>query len=371
MNKILLTDLHRQYDSIKNEIDEVIHQVILKKAFIRGSFVEEFEHNFANCLCINHALGLGNGTDALFIALKTLGIKQGDEVITAANSFIASSEAITMTGAKVVFADCDNQYTIDPLEIRRKITPATRAIIPVHLYGQPADMDSILQIATEHNLFVIEDAAQSVLAEYKGRQTGSFGNFASFSFYPGKNLGAYGDAGALVTNEQACFEKARMFSNHGRINKYDHEFEGVNSRMDGIQGAILNVKLKYLSTWTDQRRSVANTYLKLLEDVPELILPEERPETKHVYHIFPVRVEARLRDSLLEHLKQNGIEAGVHYPVALPNLMAYSYLGHTPEDFPNASRFSQELISLPIFPELSEEEILYIVDTIKAFFKNK
>lgn len=369
MQKILLTDLHRQYQSIQSEIDEALRQVIDLKAFIRGAFVEKFETNFATATGVKHALGVGNGTDALFIALKILGIKEGDEVITAANSFIATSEAITQTGARVVFADCDDYFGIDPVEVQKKISPKTKAIVPVHLYGQPVDVDAILQIAKTHNLFVVEDAAQSVLAQYKGTQTGNFGDFATFSFFPGKNLGAYGDAGALVSNNTALFNRAKMYANHGRINKYDHEFEGINSRMDGIQGAILDVKLKYLAGWTERRRQVARLYTKLLKQIPEVLVSAERPHSKHVYHIYPIRVEASVRDQLLTFLKNKGIEAGVHYPIALPNLAAYRYLNHHPSDFPKATLFSQELISLPIFAELANEEVEYIVSCIHEFFK--
>jgi dTDP-4-amino-4,6-dideoxygalactose transaminase len=369
MQKILLTDLHRQYASIQLELDKAIHEVIAQKSFIRGPFVEKFEDNFARATGIRHVVGVGNGTDALFIALKILGVQPGDEVITAANSFIATSEAITMVGAKVVFADCDLYYGIDPVDVRRKITPATKAIIPVHLYGQPVDVEGILQLASEFNLHVVEDAAQSVLAEYQGVQTGNFGAFATFSFFPGKNLGAFGDAGALVSNNDDLFRKARMFANHGRINKYDHEFEGINSRMDGIQGAILDVKLKYLEDWTQRRRQIAAHYNNLLQLVPEVILPIERPGTRHVYHIFPIRVAGGRRDALLAFLREKGIEAGVHYPIALPNLQAYKHLNYCPEDFPNASRFAGELVSLPIFAELTAEEVEYIGEQIKNFFQ--
>lgn len=371
MQKILLTDLHRQYNELKSEIDEAIHQVIAQKSFIRGPFVEKFEDNFAQATGVRHVAGVGNGTDALFIALKILGIKEGDEVITAANSFIATSEAITMTGASVVFADCDDYYTIDPIDIKQKITSKTKAIVPVHLYGQPANMDAIMDIAKQHRLFVVEDAAQSVLAEYNGIQTGNFGDFATFSFFPGKNLGAYGDAGALVSNNDELFQKAKMFANHGRINKYDHQFEGINSRMDGIQGAILNVKIKYLQQWTNRRRTIAALYSELLASVPEVVVPKERSGTKHVYHIYPIRVEAGVRDTLLAFLKDKGIEAGVHYPIALPNLQAYRHLNHRPEDFPKSTQFSQQLISLPIFAELTNQEVEYITVQIKKFFNRQ
>ncbi|MFW5757855.1 MAG: DegT/DnrJ/EryC1/StrS family aminotransferase [Bacteroidota bacterium] len=369
MEKILLTDLHRQYDSIKGEIDEAIADVIAQKSFIRGPFVEQFETNFARATNIPYCIGVGNGTDALFIALKTLGIGPGDEVITAANGFIATPEAITMTGAKVVFADCDNYFGIDPKDITRKISSRTKAIIPVHLYGQMAEMDAIMAIAGKHGLFVIEDSAQAVLASYNGTPAGGYGHFATFSFFPGKNLGAYGDAGALVTTDKELYTRAKMYANHGRVNKYDHKFEGINSRMDGIQGAILNVKLKYLSRWTEKRIEIASRYSSLLDSVKGIELPMQRAGAHHVFHIYPILTEPALRDKLLEFLNNAGIGAGIHYPIALPNLEAYRYLGHKPEDFPNASEFSHRLISLPIFPELKDTEIDFIVRQINNFYE--
>ncbi len=370
MPKILLTDLHRQYDNIKGDIDDAIKEVLQQKSFIRGPFVEQFEDNFAQAIGVPYCIGVGNGTDALYIALKILGIGAGDEVITAANSFIATSEAITMSGAKVVFADCDNYFGIDPAEIRRKISSQTKAIVPVHLYGQMADMEAIMKIANDNQLFVVEDAAQAVLAKYKGSPAGSFGDFATFSFFPGKNLGAYGDAGALVTKDEKLYIKAKMYANHGRINKYDHEFEGINSRMDGIQGAILNVKLKYLTEWTNKRQEIAAQYTGLLKNIDEIRVPEQRKKTDHVFHIYPILANAIVRDKLLTFLNKQGIGAGVHYPIALPNLQAYKYLGHIPDDFPKANAFSKKLISLPLFPEISQTEIEFIVDQIKNFFKN-
>ncbi len=368
--RIPLTDLYRQYVNIKSEIDAAIENVIRDSAYIKGSYVSSFEENLAHTIGVRKALGLGNGTDALFIALKALGVKEGDEVITAANSFIASSEAITLCGAKPVFADCDEYYVMDTADLARKITKATKAIIPVHLYGQSAKMDEIMKIAQENGLKVVEDTAQAVMAEYKGKKCGSFGDCATFSFYPGKNLGAYGDGGALVTDNTDLYNWAVMFANHGRVDKYDHRFEGINSRLDGIQGAILDVKLKHLALWTEQRRQVAAWYNERLSGFDGLILPKEREGAKHVYHIYAIRTEADLRDSLLDYLRKEGIGALVHYPIALPNLTAYKYLGYKESDFPNASKFSKELISLPIFPELMEEEADYVAEKVKAFFKS-
>jgi dTDP-4-amino-4,6-dideoxygalactose transaminase len=373
---IPLVDLHSQYMSIKKEIDSIIAEVISKSAFIGGPYVKSFEEAFAQFCDVKHCLGVGNGTDALFIALKTLGISAGDEVITVANSFIATAEAITMTGAKVVFVDIDPRtYNMDPNKLEeclrtRNSKPETRnkvkAVIPVHLYGQPADMDPILAIAKKYNLKVVEDAAQAHGAEYKGRKIGSIGDMACFSFYPGKNLGAYGDAGAIVTNDDNFALKARMFANHGRIGKYDHEIEGVNSRLDGLQAAILDVKLRHLLEWTENRRKHAYLYNEYLKGT-DLITPAEIDNVKAVYHLYVVRIRKELRQKLQEHLKSKDISTGIHYPIALPNLKAYTYLSHSESDFPEATRASQEILSLPMYPELKEIQIQFIAEGIKEF----
>jgi dTDP-4-amino-4,6-dideoxygalactose transaminase len=366
---IQLVDLKAQYNSIKPEIDAAMAQVITKTAFIGGSFTEEFEKAFAAFCGTKHCIGVGNGTDAIFIALKALGVGEGDEVITVANSFIATSEAITMTGARVVFVDINPKtYNIDVGQIEAKVTPKTKAIVPVHLYGQPADMDPILDIARRNNLKIVEDCAQAHGAEYKGRRIGSFGDMACFSFYPGKNLGAYGDAGATVTNSDDLSVKARMFANHGRIDKYNHEREGVNSRMDGLQGAVLNTKLKHLEDWTEKRRRNAYLYNEHLKRLP-LTIPFEIESVKAVYHLYVIRVNAELRQGLQDHLKKNGIATGIHYPIALPYLKAYDYLGCGLGDFPQALKASQEIVSLPMYPELSEQQIKYISEKINEFFK--
>jgi len=364
---IPLVDLQSQYESIRKEIDSVISEVISKSAFVGGPYVEAFEKAFADFCNVKHCIGVANGTDALFIALKVLGIGEGDEVITAANTFIATSEAITMTGAKVVFVDINPQtYNIDVKKIEEKVTTKTRAIIPVHLYGQPADIDTILKIARKHNLKVIEDAAQAHGAVYKGRQIGSIGDIACFSFYPGKNLGAYGDAGAIVTNNDELALQARMFANHGRFEKYDHKIEGVNSRLDGLQAAILRVKLRYLPQWSENRRKNAYLYNEYLKDT-DLITPVEIDNVKAVYHLYVVRVKKELRQRLQEHLKAKGISTGIHYPIALPNLKAYSHLNHNENDFPEATKASKEILSLPMYPELKETQIQFITEEIKKF----
>jgi len=365
--QIPFVDLKSQYESIKEEIDNAISTVISQTAFIGGAHLNNFEEAFSSFCNVKHCIGVGNGTDALFIALKSIGIKQGDEVITAANSFIATSEAVTMTGAKVVFADINPQtYNIDTSKIQEKITPKTKAIIPVHLYGQPADMDFISNIAKKYNLKIVEDAAQAHGAIYKGKKVGSLGDIACFSFYPGKNLGAYGDGGTVVTDNDEFAEKVRMFANHGRIGKYDHEIEGVNSRLDGLQSAILGVKLKHLTAWTEMRRKNAYCYNKYLADL-HLITPVEINNVTAVYHLYVVRVKKELRHNLQAHLQTKGISTGIHYPIALPNLQAYKYLGHSEQDFPEATNASKEILSLPMFPELQEEQIAYIAQVIKKY----
>lgn len=364
---IQFVDLKAQYDSIKGEIDQAIATVISKTAFVGGPHLKSFEDAFAAFCQIKHCIGVGNGTDALSIALRTLGIGPGDEVITVANSFIATSEAITTTGAKVVFVDINpDTYNIDTGKIEEKITPKTKAIIPVHLYGQPADMDPILALAKKYHLKVVEDAAQAHGAIYKGRVIGSMGDMACFSFYPGKNLGAYGDGGAIVTNNEDWAQKARMIANHGRAGKYDHELEGVNSRLDGLQAAILEAKLKHLPAWTEARRRNAYCYNQYLAGTG-LVTPVEIAAVTAVYHLYVVRVKKESRQKLQDHLQAKGVSTGIHYPIALPNLLAYAYLNHSPNDFPEATRISQEIVSLPMFPELTESQIRYIAEAIKDF----
>ena len=367
MMNIPFVDLKSQYDSIKEDIDKAIATVISKTAFVGGPHLKTFEEAFAKFCQVKHCIGVGNGTDAIYIALRTLGIGRGDEVITVANSFIATSEAITATGAKVVFVDINPKtYNIDTGKIEEKITTRTKAIIPVHLYGQPADMDPVLDLAKKYHLKVVEDAAQAHGAIYKGRVIGSMGDMACFSFYPGKNLGAYGDGGAIATSNDEWALKARMIANHGRIGKYDHEVEGVNSRLDGLQAAILEAKLKYLPAWTEARRRNAYCYNKYLADTG-LITPVEIADVTAVYHLYVVRVQKESRQKFQDHLQAKGISTGIHYPIALPNLLAYAYLGHSGNDFPEATKISQEIVSLPMFPELSESQIQYIAAAIKNF----
>ena len=360
-------DLKAQYESIKTEIDAAIAAVIKETAFVGGPFVKKFEEEFASYCGVDHCVGVANGTDALFIALRTLGVGPGDEVITVANSFIATSEAIRMAGAQAVFVDINPEtYTIDVTQIEQKITSKTKAIIPVHLYGQPADMDPLLAIARKHGLRVVGDAAQAHGSLYKGQPISRLADITCFSFYPGKNLGAYGDAGAMVTNNEAWALSARMLANHGRTKKYDHDFEGVNSRLDGLQAAILSVKLRHLEDWTERRRKAAYQYNRALAGA-SVVTPIELDNVRAVYHLYIVRVPNGRRAALQEHLKVNGVNTGIHYPIALPYLQAYAHLGHKKEDFTASLKASGEILSLPLFPEVTEEQILYVARKTREF----
>ena len=362
--RIPFVDLKAQYDSIKQEIDAAIAAVIKQTAFIGGPFVKEFEDAFARYCGTDHCVGVANGTDALYVALRAIGVGPGDEVITAANTFVATSEAIKMAGAQVVFCDCDPiTYNTDVTKLEAKITPRTKAIIPVHLYGQPADMDPILALAKKHNLRVVGDAAQAHGAMYKGRPIAALADITCYSFYPGKNLGAYGDGGALVTNNAEWANAARMFANHGRTKKYDHDLEGINSRLDGIQAAILSVKLRYIERWTESRRHNANRYNALLKG-KGVVTPEELGDVRAVYHLYVVRVPAEHREAFQESLKAAGVDTGIHYPIALPYLNAYRHLGHTDADFPVAFRTAREIVSLPMFPELTEEQLQHVANAV-------
>lgn len=364
MNKIPFVDLHAQYLSIKDEIDDAIARVIAESAFVRGPHVEEFENNFRNKMGVQHCISCSNGTDALYIAMKSLGIQQGDEVITTAHSWISTSETITQAGGKVVFCDTEQTtFNIDPSLIEQKITPRTRGIIPVHLYGQPADMDTIMQIARKHGLWVIEDCAQAHFATYQNKLVGTFGDAATFSFYPGKNLGAMGDAGCLVTNREDIAEFAAMFARHG--GKGDHQMEGINSRMDGLQAAVLNVKLKYIDEWIRNRQEIALKYDKELGNIDRLKVPLVKNNRTHVYHLYVIRSERR--DALREQLDAEGISTVLNYPKALPFYKAYAYLRHTPQDFPVAYRNQQEILSIPIYPEMPLESQNVVINAIRSF----
>ncbi len=357
--EVPFVDLKTQYHSLKAELDRAINAVIEDAAFISGKYARAFEAAFASYIGTRHCVGFGNGTDALYVAMKSLGIGPGDEVITAANTFIATSEAISRTGARVVFVDCEEEhYCIDVAKLAAAITPLTKAIVPVHLYGQPADMDPILALAREHSLLVIEDAAQAHGATYKQRKIGTLGHCACFSFYPGKNLGAYGDAGAVTTDNTELAKRMRMLGDHGCQQKYTHEFEGDNSRLDGIQAAVLSVKLPHLDGWNARRLEVASRYSEALGGV--VGTPAVRPDVRHVFHLYVVRV--RNRDEVLQHLSSRGIGCGIHYPIALPFQPAYARLEHEPEDFPVARTVMDQILSLPIHGDLTGGQVDYVIE---------
>lgn len=367
--KIPFVDLGAQYKSVKNDMDAAIHRVLDNTAFIGGNEVDEFEENFEELYGVKHCIPVGNGTDSLYIIMKMLGIGAGDEVITPANSWISSSETITQTGATPVFADIEEDYfTIDPNHIEELISNNTKAIMPVHLYGQMCDMDAIMDIAKKHNLYVIEDCAQSHFSEYKGTRAGLLGDAGSFSFYPGKNLGAYGDAGAIITNDDELAEKCKMYARHGALKKHEHEMEGINSRLDGMQAAILKVKLPHILRWTDQRIQNAKLYYQYLSEIDEIEIPKVREETTHTFHLYVIR--AKIRDELSDFLNKNGISNAIHYPRILPNLAAYSYLEHSTNDFPIAEKYESQILSLPMYPELTDDKIEYVSKVIKKFYRS-
>lgn len=359
-------DLHQQYLDLKEDIDAAIAGVIRSSAFIRGPYVETFEEEFAAAMGRDHCLSCANGTDALYIAMYGLGIKPGDEVITTAQSWISTSETISQAGGKVVFCDIDPEtHTIDASQIEAKITPRTVGIIPVHLYGQPADMEAIMRIAHKHGLWVIEDCAQAHLAAVNGRMVGTFGNAATFSFYPGKNLGAMGDAGAITTNDGDLARRMGMFARHGGLVKGEHFIEGINSRLDGLQAAILSVKLPHLPAWTRRRQEVASQYDRDLAGIAGVTTPTVAPGRTHVYHLYVIQHEQR--DDLQAFLKARGVQTAINYRTALPFLPAYGYLGHSQADFPVAARTQNRILSLPISAEITEQHRAAVVEAIAAF----
>jgi dTDP-4-amino-4,6-dideoxygalactose transaminase len=367
--KVPFLDLKAQYASIKKDVDLAIQSVLESTEFIGGKALRDFEAKFAAAHGAKHCIGVGNGTDALVVALKALGIGPGDSVVTAANSFIATSEAVTLAGARTVFVDCAADYNLDvaalsrALDREKKNGHKVRAIVPVHLYGRACDMTAIGELAKTHDCVTLEDCAQAHLAQHAGRTVGTFGAAGSFSFYPGKNLGAYGDAGALVTNDDALAERMRMYANHGRKDKYDHLFEGTNSRLDNLQAAVLGVKLAHLADWTTARIAVAERYRARLAGENGIEVPAKAQGLGHVYHLFVVRVKNR--DVVRAHLKEQGIDTGVHYPIALPNLAAYKHLGVDRKDIPNASAFESEILSLPIFPEMTHAQIDWVSECLR------
>ncbi len=365
--KVPFVDLKAQYVSIQGEIDAAIQEIITNTAFIGGKPVNDFEAAFAELYGIKHCISVANVTDSLYIITKILGIGAGDEVITVANSWISSSETITQTGAKPVFVDIDPDcYSLNEQLLEAAITSKTKAIMPVHLHGQAVNMDEVMRIADKYKLTVIEDCAQSHFSEYKGKRAGTFGVAASFSFYLGKNSGAYGDAGAIITNDAKLAEKCKMYARHGALKKHEHQIEGVNSRLDCLQAAILSAKPPHILNWTAARIHCADTYNSLLSVIPEIVIPKRRAQTRHRYHLYVIR--AKNRNGLANFSKERNIETAVHYPTALPNLKAYTYLGHKLADFPVATAYQSQILSLPIYPELSIEQMNYVAESIKSFY---
>jgi dTDP-4-amino-4,6-dideoxygalactose transaminase len=363
---IKFLDLYSQYLSIKDEIDSAILSVISDSAFIGGKYVKKFEDSFAKYQQAKYCIGVGNGTDALEIAIEALDLPKGSEIIVPANSFIASAEAVTRTGHKIVFCDINlKDYTIDLEDLRlNRITSNTSAIMVVHLYGHPCDMDSLLLVASKYGLKIIEDCAQAHGAEYKGTRVGAIGDIGCFSFYPGKNLGAYGDGGAIVTNNKHLKTKCKMIANHGRVSKYNHEFEGRNSRLDGLQAAILSVKIKYLDDWIKHRIIVSNIYIDGIKDISEIEVHKSNNLVRHAYHLFVIQHPER--DKLKHYLEKNGVETSVHYPIALPKLQAFNSFNVDYDKF-KACCVDKNLLSLPIGEHVSFDSAKNIVSLIRSF----
>ena len=364
---IPMVDLKRQYETMKDEIDQAIQEVIDTTAFVRSTNVNQFEEEFAAYCGAAYGVACSSGTTALHLALRACGVGPGDEVITVPFTFIATTEAVSNVGARPVFVDVDlDTYNIDVSAIKGAITKKTKAIIPVDLYGQPADLDPIFEIAEQHNLTVIEDAAQAHGSEYKGKRVGSLSPFTCYSFFPGKNLGAYGDAGMVLTNNESWAERMRMLCDHGRKGKYEYEMEGYNFRMDGMQAAILSAKLKHLDDWTEMRRRNGDLYNQYL-DKANVVTPVEKEYAKHVYHCYVIRTKNRR--AIQDKLKEEGIATGVHYPMALHLQPAYADFGYTRGDFPVSEQCADEVLSLPMFPELTEDEIQRISTFVKEVAK--
>jgi dTDP-4-amino-4,6-dideoxygalactose transaminase len=361
--RVPFVDLRAQYAAIGPEIDQAIQAVIADTAFIGGPYLRKFEEEFAAFCEVQYAVGVSNGTDALRLALLACGIGPGDEVITVPNTFIATAEAISMIGAQPRFVDVDaHGVNMDPSKLEAAITPRTRALLPVYLYGQPADMGPILEIARRHNLKVIGDAAQAHGARYKGRPIAALGDASCFSFYPGKNLGAYGDAGAVCTNDPQVAENVASLRDHGRTTKYEHDREAFNCRMDALQGAILSVKLRYLDEWTESRRAHARRYSELLAGVPGVTLLPEPEDMRAVYHLYVIRTPHR--DAVQQYLQQQEIATGIHYPVPLHLQPAYQSMGLGEGTFPRAEAAAREILSLPIYAELTDEQLRFVVEQV-------
>jgi len=367
--KVPFVDLKAQHAAIRNQVDSAIASVIGDTAFVGGKYVDEFEKNYASYCGTKYAVGVSSGTSALQLALLAMGVGPGDEVITAANTFIATAEAISHTGATPVFVDMDPvTFNIDVAGIEKAITDKTKVIIPVHLYGQPADMDPILEIAAKHSLLVLEDAAQAQGARYKGKRCGCFGQAAAFSFYPAKNLGAYGDAGAIVTDDAAYVETIRLYMNHGRRSAHDHAVIGFNERLDGLQGAILNAKLGALDEWNKMRRDAAGRYNDLLAGL-NVQTPKAGADVEHIYHLYVVRV--RDRDAVRSALGEKDVASGIHYPVPVHLLDAYKGLGLGKGSFPVTEQAAGDILTLPMFPHISAEQQQYVAECLAEIVGKK
>jgi dTDP-4-amino-4,6-dideoxygalactose transaminase len=356
-------DLKTQYRSIRAEILEAVTASLDSGAYILGPEVKAFEETFASYSQAAHAIGVSNGTAALQLSLEAAGVTAGDEVITVAHTFVATVAAIMYLGAKPVLVDIDaDSYTLDPAGLEAAITKRTKAIMPVHLYGQPADMDPILEIARRHDLIVVEDAAQAHGAEYKGQRCGSLGDMAGFSFYPGKNLGAYGEGGAITTSDDGFARKLRMLRDWGQETKYHHELLGHNARLEGIQGAILRVKMRHIEAWTEQRRSIAARYEGHLGGLANVRIPKTYPDRRHVFHIYAVRV--RDRDGFMRSMADEGVGTAIHYPFAVHTLEGYRSLGYVAGDFPVAEQVAAEVVSIPMFPEMTDEMVEAVIAAV-------
>ncbi len=359
---IPFVNLKREYTEISEEITQAIQRVVKSEWFILGEEVKKFEEEFSKYIGTKYGIGVNSGSDALFLALKALGIREGDEVITVSHTFISTVDAIVRNGAKPIFADIDpDTYCIDVTKIEEKITNKIKAILPVHLYGHTADMQEIMKLAKKYNLFVIEDSCQAHGAEYKGKKVGSIGDLGCFSFYPIKNLGAYGDGGIIVTNNEELAEKLKMLRNYGQPKKYYHDFVGVNSRLDEIQAAILRVKLKHLDEWNERRRKVARLYNEILKD-SEIVTPIEKEYAKHVYHLYVIRYKNR--EMLQQNLLKNGIQTQIHYPVPIHKQKAYLDLGFNIH-LSVTEKMCNEILSLPIHPFMHSDEVFSISEVIK------
>ncbi|MFC1577286.1 DegT/DnrJ/EryC1/StrS family aminotransferase [Candidatus Omnitrophota bacterium] len=366
--KLGILDLKLQYKGIKDEVDEALNKVLKEQSFILGDDVKAFEKEMADYCGVKYAIGVNSGTDALFLSLKALGIGQGDEVITSPYTFIATAEAIAQTGARPVFVDIDPKtYNIDPDLIEKAVSPSTKAIMPVHLYGQCADMDRITEIAGRHNIKVVEDCAQAINARYRAKKAASMGDASGISFFPGKNLGAFGDAGMITTNSEDMANAVKLLRVHGTVTKYIHSIVGYNSRLDNIQAAVLRVKLKHLDGWLDARRRNAEYYNKGLEGIP-VEVPYVPSYNIHTYHLYVLRAK-KDPQGLMRYLIDNGVENRTYYPIPLHLQECFKYLGYKKGDFPESEKASGETLAIPVYPELKTEQLDYVIAKIREFYK--